>query len=147
MADKKRDILEFVEQSNFEQFTPTRNKDLVTDLWDWSISWIQCNAQTAQVLLIIIHYQLKDLFFERVDDFSHPNVTLHVVTDWQISDDFDPELCEMIGRTDARQHQQLRRRDRAGADHDLAVSLRNLFAAAVSELHPVSLRSWIMAET
>ena len=23
MADKKRDILEFVEQSNFEQFTPT----------------------------------------------------------------------------------------------------------------------------
>jgi hypothetical protein len=24
MADKKRDILEFVEQSNFEQFTPTR---------------------------------------------------------------------------------------------------------------------------
>ncbi len=25
MADKKRDILEFVEQSNFEQFTPTRN--------------------------------------------------------------------------------------------------------------------------
>jgi hypothetical protein len=27
------------------------------------------------------------------------------------------------------------------------VSLRNLFAAAVSELHPVSLRSWIMAET
>jgi hypothetical protein len=24
MAEKKRDILEFVEQSNFEQFTPTR---------------------------------------------------------------------------------------------------------------------------
>jgi hypothetical protein len=24
MADKKRDILEFFEQSNFEQFTPTR---------------------------------------------------------------------------------------------------------------------------
>ena len=24
MADKKRDILEFVEQSNFEQFTPTQ---------------------------------------------------------------------------------------------------------------------------
>jgi hypothetical protein len=24
MADKKRDILEFVEQSNFEQFTATR---------------------------------------------------------------------------------------------------------------------------
>ena len=74
-------------------------------------------------------------------------MTLHVVTDWQISDDFDSELCEVIGRTDARQHQQLRRRDRAGADHDLAVSLRNLFAAAVSELDPVSLRSWIMPET
>jgi hypothetical protein len=26
MADKKRDILEFVEQSNFEQFTPTRSE-------------------------------------------------------------------------------------------------------------------------
>ena len=26
MADKKRDILEFFEQSNFEQFTPTRFK-------------------------------------------------------------------------------------------------------------------------
>ncbi len=25
MADKKRDILEFVEESNFEQFTPTQN--------------------------------------------------------------------------------------------------------------------------
>jgi hypothetical protein len=25
MADKKRDILEFFEQSNFEQFTPTRH--------------------------------------------------------------------------------------------------------------------------
>jgi hypothetical protein len=27
MADKKRDILEFVEQSNFEQFTPTRREE------------------------------------------------------------------------------------------------------------------------
>ncbi len=29
MADKKRDILEFVEQSNFEQFTPTQSKDKI----------------------------------------------------------------------------------------------------------------------
>ena len=28
MADKKRDILEFVEQSNFEQFTPTHEEML-----------------------------------------------------------------------------------------------------------------------
>jgi hypothetical protein len=27
MADKKRNILEFVEQSNFEQFTPTQPKE------------------------------------------------------------------------------------------------------------------------
>jgi hypothetical protein len=29
MADKKQDILEFFEQSNFEQFTPTRRKLLI----------------------------------------------------------------------------------------------------------------------
>ena len=34
MADKKRDILEFVEQSNFEQFTPT--------LTDYSGTFFQC---------------------------------------------------------------------------------------------------------
>ena len=35
MADKKRDILEFVEQSNFEQFTPTRLDDekIVGNYW------------------------------------------------------------------------------------------------------------------
>jgi hypothetical protein len=39
MADKKRDILEFVEQSNFEQFTPNlvyngllKNRASVSDL-------------------------------------------------------------------------------------------------------------------
>ena len=38
MADKKRNILEFVEQSNFEQFTPTqflnKNKENLKELFD-----------------------------------------------------------------------------------------------------------------
>ena len=36
MADKKCDILEFVEQSNFEQFTPTHTKVLMTrTIWQY----------------------------------------------------------------------------------------------------------------
>jgi hypothetical protein len=43
MADKKRDILEFVEQSNFEQFTPTRfiyqNDSRFSGLLDFLQQW------------------------------------------------------------------------------------------------------------
>ena len=83
---------------------------------------------------------------DRVDELSDSDVTLHVVTDRQIGDDFNSELAEMTGGADAGQHQQLRRRDRAGADDDLAVSLRDLVAAGVTKLDPVGLRSWIVPE-
>ena len=41
MADKKRNILEFVEQSNFEQFTPIRLELTVMKKWFWGSSLIK----------------------------------------------------------------------------------------------------------
>ncbi len=45
MADKKRDILEFVEQSNFEQFTPTQKNIYLVVTRGYSTLIILCTKQ------------------------------------------------------------------------------------------------------
>src|SRR5258705_6024839 len=39
---------------------------------------------------------------------------------WQIQNNVDSDIFEMVGRSDAREHQQLRRADAAGGQYDLA---------------------------
>src|ERR1700704_3930753 len=39
---------------------------------------------------------------------------------WQIQNNVDSDLFEMVGRSDAREHQQLRGADAAGGQYDLA---------------------------
>jgi hypothetical protein len=74
MADKKRNILEFVEQSNFEQFTPTQTlyyydddnylyqSDLRTisdQSWDSSCRSDWSFVETKPLLLSLLRWSLK----------------------------------------------------------------------------------------
>jgi hypothetical protein len=49
MADKKRDILEFFEQSNFEQFNPTR-REMALLKGHYIILNYEINVQTKPLL-------------------------------------------------------------------------------------------------
>ena len=69
-----------------------------------------------------------------VDD-RREHVVVQVAPDaGQVGDDVDPEAAELVGRADAREQQQLRRLDRAGADDDLALGADPLDRAVPDDL-------------
>ena len=77
------------------------------------------------------------LFLDGVDELAGSNVALHVEADGQVNDDRNVVMLEMVRRTDAGQHQELRRGDRARADDDLVVGVSNLVLAVVLVLDAV----------
>ena len=54
----------------------------------------------------------------------------------QVEPDVEPVLAQVRGRADARQHQQLRRVVRAGAEHHLALGAQRLRDAVAHDLGP-----------
>jgi hypothetical protein len=55
MADKKRDILEFVEQSNFEQMIPTRTTHFVLGC---EISKLKLSFNTLLLMIKVMFFPL-----------------------------------------------------------------------------------------